>query len=126
MGRIELRRGDNNTVTMTIAVPTIVDGVTVSTTPVNLTGLLGATLRAKRYKTDADSAALITKSLGNGITVIDAANGILTVAFAPADYATITDEVLEFALKLKSASNIVSTVAEGSITLLQTAVNTVV
>jgi hypothetical protein len=86
--------------------------------PLNLTG---ATVRftAKRRYQDDDASAVITKTVGAGITLDDAANGLATLKLvdadtAPADSGKITD--LVYSLEVTQTGETVE-IAYGTLTV---------
>ena len=86
--------------------------------PLNLTGA-SAWFTAKRTTSDDDNSAVFQKTVGNGITIIDAINGIMLVRLAEADTSSIAGkEYLEYDLQVKDTSNGVWTVARGSLLVL--------
>lgn len=78
-------------------------GITDSMSPVtNITGWsLQFTLR--RYYGDA--AAVLTKTIGAGITVTDATNGVFKVSIASADTANLTPGVYVYDVERADAGN---------------------
>ncbi len=71
---------------------------------------------------DADSAALISKTLGAGVVV---SSSTTTVTIAAANWATAsitTSQTLFWALKLTESSGTVTTIAAGTMTVQRTAV----
>lgn len=82
---LDMFRGDDREFTLTLTE----DGL-----PMNLTG---ATLRftAKRSINDPDTAAVITKTVGSGITIdADPTSGIVVVALLAADTADVTRQTV--------------------------------
>lgn len=80
---LEMWRGDDRTYTMT---------ATIGGSPLNLTG---AAMRftAKLAVEDADAAAIIGPlTVGSGITITDAPNGVFTVAIPAAETIGLTEE----------------------------------
>lgn len=59
--------------------PVTLDGAAVDVT--------GASVRftAKRLPTDADGSAVITRTVGSGVTLTDPTNGVITVVLDPDD-----------------------------------------
>ena len=53
--------------------------------PLDLTGMTHATFMVKTDVNDADAAALITKTLGAGIAIVNLVGGLLTVSLDAAD-----------------------------------------
>lgn len=84
---------------------------------------------AKRDASDADSAAIISKVLGAGITITTVGNattdGVLSIAIAPADTTTTLPAgytvTLVYDVRLYDASGDAYTVAQGVITVSPTA-----
>lgn len=83
---------------------------------------------AKRDVSDADVAAVISKTLGAGITITtvgDATtNGVLSIALAPADTSTLPagyTSTLQYDVSLYDAAGDAYTVADGVITVSPTA-----
>lgn len=83
--------------------------------PIDLTGDT-LVFRAKRNVSDADADALIVKSIGSGITVTDAANGLAQLAIDGADTAgfTASDLLLVWTLVLDAGAGN-ETVADGTL-----------
>lgn len=82
----------------------------------NITGCT-ITFYAKRSSTDDDSAALITKTVGNGITILNAANGIFQVGpLASADTTQLADALtgLVFAVRLVDGAGVKTTISAGT------------
>lgn len=65
--------------------------ITQDGTPVNLTG---ASLRFTAKRNYRDETALIEKVNGQGIEVLDAANGLARVTIEPADTATLPTDCM--------------------------------
>ncbi len=81
--------------------------------------LTGASLRftAKRSTTDADSAAVLSKTIGAGIVVTDAAAGKYRIDFAPGDTSGMIEPIapLVFDVQLRTAAAEVYTLLTGYI-----------
>lgn len=111
-------RGDSKTLNR----QAMVNGVAVDIT--------GGTLRmtAKRRYADQDSDAVFTKTIGNGITITNPAQGLFTVAIVPADTRTVSglDEnndsevpiLLVYDLQLKDVNGSIYTGQRGQLTVL--------
>jgi hypothetical protein len=83
--------------------------------PLDITGA-SAWFTAKRTTSDDDLSAVFQKTVGDGITITDAPNGIMLVRLAEADTASVTGrEYLEYDLQVKDTSDGVWTVARGSL-----------
>ena len=96
--------------------------VTKDGSALDLTGMLAATFLIKTSVDDADSAALITKTLGTGIAVVNAAGGVLTVTLDAADTVLRGNMSLACALKLKDALGKTHTVYNGPLDIVRPAV----
>lgn len=83
--------------------------------------LAGASMwfTAKKRITDADVAAVFQKTIGSGITLTDAANGLGYIELSPADTSALSSgkQNLEFDLQLKSSAGKIYTVAFGKLTV---------
>ncbi len=102
--------------TVVITIPLYQDGAAWSPT------VSAAEFNLKSALSDADSAALITKTLGSGVTV---SGSTATVTIASANWATagITDSAVYYwALKIEESGPIVTTVAGGTMAVTRTAV----
>lgn len=108
-------RGDDCVLTATVLQA---DGVSL----VDLTGLLGAQFTLKRYLTDLDAEALLTKTLGAGIAITGA--GTLEITLTPADTEGGADTLTAYTLKIKNVLGQIKTVAEGEVLLKLTAIQT--
>lgn len=71
-------------------------------TPQNITGW-SISWMLKRKPTDADAAALITKTVGSGITVLSAAQGEISVAIADTDTDGLRANIYRHELKRTDA-----------------------
>jgi len=83
---------------------------------------------AKRDMGDADTAAIISKTLASGITITTVGNattsGVLSVALAPADTAALPTgytSTLQYDVRLYDAAGDAYTVAQGVLTVAPTA-----
>ena len=83
------------------------------------TNLVGASLRmtVKRDPKDLDAAAVFTRTIGSGITVTNASQGLATVSLSPSNTLTLPATVpalsLFYDIQLTDASANVYTVAYG-------------
>lgn len=85
--------------------------------PLDITGA-SAWFTAKRTTQDGDVDAVFQKTVGTGITITDAPNGVMLVQLAEADTNTLTKkEILEYDLQIKDTSDGVYTVARGALTV---------
>lgn len=83
--------------------------------PLNLTGA-SAWFTAKNNTADLDNAAVFQKTIGDGITVVNAVGGIMLVRLAEVDTSSITGKVfLQYDLQVKDATDGVWTVSRGVI-----------
>jgi cyanophycinase-like exopeptidase len=99
--------------------------VTREGTAVDLTG---AALRfvAKRRLKDADVDALITKTIGAGITVTDAAAGAAVIMIDPADTdGFLKGMTLQCEVQMVESDGTITTVAQGTLEVKIDAVRTV-
>ena len=89
--------------------------VTLGGDPYNLTG---ATLwcTAKSKHTDADVDAIFQKTLGDGITVVNAAAGLYTIQIDPADTEALSKvkTVLVYDVQLMDSNSKIYTIASGN------------
>lgn len=77
------------------------------------------TLRVKTNRTDPDSATLITKTTGNGISAGDA-TGIVTITFVPTDTADlIVDKVYDYDVELTTVAGLKFTILRSHFKVLQ-------
>lgn len=108
MSNITLTRGDSRTLSITVLDS---DG--------SAADLTGASIwwTAKRDINDADADAIISKTVGSGITVTNAAGGLATVTIAPDDWTDAEDSDKHYVwdLQVKSDTGTVTTVASGRI-----------
>lgn len=80
--------------------------------------LTGATVVFSAKRALADSAALITKTIGNGLTLIDAEGGRVDLTFNPADTRDLEAPLtLDWDLEVTEASGYVSTPMTGTLLL---------
>lgn len=93
----------------------------------DLTGLVAASFLAKASVDDADSAALITKTLaGGGITVVaPPTSGRLTIVLAATDSVLLPNSSLSCALKIKDSLNKTYTVFVDTLEIVRSAVRVV-
>jgi hypothetical protein len=94
--------------TATIVLTTTLGGAVHS-----LSGIQALSFTAKNNK--SDTTAVISKSLGSGLTVTDAANGIAVLTIDPADTSSLTcdPDVLWWDLIVKDATDAVYTLNSG-------------
>jgi hypothetical protein len=87
---------------------------------INLTGVNGIKLTAKYSYDDADVAAVFSKTIGAGITVVVAANGTFTATVAASDTASLPPVQLDlvYNIQVTDASNVVTTIMSGILTVL--------
>lgn len=106
----KIYRGDTIVIEFAIAQ----DGVAT-----NLTGY-SIWFTAKKQLSDNDtSPSSIQKTIGSGITVLDAAAGHIRVTILPADTATLSAATTYFCdLQIKSAGGVITTVADGTIAIV--------
>lgn len=77
-----LRKGSNYTITFTV--------LDDNNDPVNISGWsLTYTWKVR----DTDAAAVLTKTVGSGITLTDPTNGVGTIALVPADTSSLRPRV---------------------------------
>lgn len=99
-------RGDTAAWDFTVTEP---DG-----TAVDLTGASGIRFTAKDRASDADADAVITRTVGDGVTVTNAAGGIVRVQLEAADTSALSAPLsLVYDLQLADASGGIYTVAAG-------------
>ena len=92
-------------------------------TPLNLTGYTSIVFDAKRGIVDSDGAAAITKGVGTGIVVANAATGQITLSLVPLDSAGQEGApVLTWAIKVTYSSTNEAIGGIGTLTLLASAV----
>jgi hypothetical protein len=107
---LKIRRGDTPTWTFAATI--------ASAEPLPLDGA-GIYFVAKWREDDADVDAVISKAVGNGITVTDATAGIFDVAFAAADTAGLAPRTkLLCAIEIRESGGKVSTPLVGTLTIL--------
>lgn len=109
MSDISIYKGD--TVDLRVVVKT-------NNVPKDLTGIVAdAWLTAREDAGDADPP-VFQRTLGDGITVTDAPNGVLAIKIAPADTSALATGLrLVFDVRLKLGTDIY-TVAQGSFVIL--------
>lgn len=115
---LSLVRGDSDTLSITVG----------NLGANGLSAFTDARFTAKRDLGDADTSAIITKSLSAGITIITAGNattnGVLSVAIAPADTAALPAGyavALAYDVRLYDVAGDAYTVAQGILTVTPTA-----
>ena len=102
-----MTRGD--TVSFSIA-------VTLSGAPFDLSSC-SLWFTAKNKFTDLDNAAVFQKTIGNGIVVTNAVQGLATVTILPADTNSLSliKTILFWDLQLKDSSNNIYTINSGNL-----------
>lgn len=83
MSLMSIIRGDSKVFTVTLREP---DG-----TPLNLEELDDIWFTAKHSRWDSDADAVFQKTVGAGITVTSAAQGLAEIEFLPEETASLTD-----------------------------------
>ena len=106
---ISMTRGD--TFTFNLA-------VTQSGAAYNLTGA-SIRMTAKWNYTDADNAAVFSRTIGSGITVTNAAGGLATVSIAPSNTSSLpaTTTNLYYDIQVTDSGANIYTVAYGVLTV---------
>lgn len=91
---------------------------TLNGAPYNVAGCL-IWFSGKRSVADGDVDAVFMKTLGGGVTVTDAANGLVTVTLSPTDTETLPSSrvILDWDLQVKTAGGAIYTVALGKLTV---------
>lgn len=84
---ITLQKGDTEFIELSLTNP---DG-----TPLNLAGIAQIYFTVKRRLSDPDSAAILSKSLGSGIAITDAAAGSALIIIAGADTRNLLRNTLD-------------------------------
>ena len=93
------------------------EDLTLTATMAPAANITGWTLTFSIKKQYGDAAALLTKTVGAGITIIDAANGVFQIALASADTAALETRQYVFDIqRTNSGSRTVLTI--GNITVL--------
>lgn len=115
MANLTIYRADYQPITIT---------VTLAGSALNLTGLQAAKFLAKNELTDADASAVLTKTLGAGITITDARSGKLKIELEASDTQGIAASMLYYTLKITDGLGKTRTVANGRLDLIQTAIGT--
>jgi hypothetical protein len=87
----------------------------------DLSGMLAATFLVKASVDDPDGAALMTRTLAAGITVVDAPGGHLRLKTAAADSVNMSSRDLACCLKLKDAAGDTHTVYDGPLAVVRPA-----
>jgi hypothetical protein len=92
---------------------------TLSSSPYDLTGILGMSFTAKNKTTDTDANAVFKKTIGDGITVTSAAQGLFTVAILPADTASVSKvkTILVWDLEVVDSGGNVYTLNSGNLVI---------
>jgi hypothetical protein len=87
--------------------------------PVNLTGASVYFTVRKTYSTSVDDAdAVFQKSVGSGITISDAAGGVLLIVIDPTDTRSFPKIVLLYDLQVITAAGDIITPAIGELAIL--------
>jgi len=107
---LEMFRGDSASWRFTV---TDADGAAVNLTNADLR------FTAKSSASDADVDAIIAKTDGAGITVTDAAGGVLAVTLSPGDTSALTvPQTLVWDLQVTDALGAVQTLAYGALRII--------
>ena len=114
-GAVEMVSGDTAEITCTVYQA---DG----TTPQSLVGATAIKWALSKKITSADS--LLSKSLGSGITVSDAVNGVIVISLQPVDTAAIKGGDYVHEVEVTDASGNVATVLQDDFTLLDDHITT--
>ena len=95
--------------------------------PIDLTGAT-VTMTAKAAYTDTDAAAVFQKTEADGITVVSALNGVITVDLDPADTSSLTGKVnrLIYDIQVQDADDRVSTPVRGKLVVQPDVTETIV
>jgi hypothetical protein len=93
------------------------EDVTLTVTMTPATNITGWTLQFTVRKSYGDSTALITKTIGAGITVTDSTNGIFTVAIASGDTTNLDQRAYVFDIQRTNGGNR-TVLTIGNLTLL--------
>ena len=96
--------------------------VTLAGAAMSLVGLQAAKFQVKNELADDDTLAVLTKTLGAGITVTDARNGKMKIELEAADTQNIPASLLYYTLKVTDALGKPRTVANGRLDLISTAI----
>jgi hypothetical protein len=101
------------------------DSATFQSTISNLgiSGLTGSSMwfTVKYAYTDIDAAKILSKTVGNGITIVQAGgsgiNGIVNISINPADTANVPEQqiTLVWDLQMKDTNGVVTTVDKGTL-----------
>ena len=104
---IIVRRGDTKKIPVT--------AYDTSGLPFNLAQVTGIKFTVKKKRSEPDSSALISKSLGSGIEVLNAANGTMMVTLNPADTSSMTSSLrgLVWDIQIVTSLGEVYTIADG-------------
>lgn len=93
------------------------EDITLTVTMSPVTNITGWTLQFMVKKQYGDATAQITKTVGSGITITDATNGVFTVAIARADTSGLDPGVYVFDIQRTNAGN-QTVLTIGNLTLL--------
>ena len=95
--------------------------------PIDLTSCT-VTMTAKSAYTDTDASATFAKTIGDGITVISAANGVITVDLEPGDTSSLLGRTtrLVYDIQVQTAAGRVSTPVTGRLTVKPDVTTTIV
>lgn len=88
--------------------------------PLDLTGASIWFTMKRRYK-DADSLALVQKTVGAGITVPTPANGVANLSLAPADTVALEPGLYHYDVKVKEGTGRETVIVRGKFNLLPAA-----
>jgi len=121
MSDLTIKRGDNRSISLAITDPAGIGADPNDPTtwpPLNLTGC-ELWFYVKADTDDPDSAAVIQKSTGSGITVTDVLLGLATVSIDPIDTVDLPKKYLNvdllYEVQVQDATNKIITVADGTI-----------
>lgn len=105
-----MRRGDTYTFSL---------AVTQAGSAFNLTGG-SVRMTAKWAYTDADVAAVFTRTIGSGISIVSASGGLTTVTIAPANTSSLPGNLvnLVYDIQVTDASDNIYTIVDGILTVL--------
>ncbi len=95
--------------------------------PIDLTDCT-VTMTAKESYTDSDGAAIFQKTDGDGITVVSAVNGVITVDLEPGDTSSLTGRNvrLVYDIQVQTDAGRVSTPVRGRLTVQPDVTTTIV
>ena len=90
--------------------------ITLGGVALNITGA-SLWFTAKKQFIDADEDAVFQKTIGDGITVTNAASGLITIAIDPEDTEELSNvkTQLQYDLQMKDSEDKVYTVASGTL-----------